>query len=70
MKRELRNVASAASRQQQAAVTLEMRIREAREAGCSLRQIAAAAGVSYETVRRSSGVGDSRQDIPRGVDSP
>ncbi len=49
---ELQKVEQAAAKAAVSRETLEVAIREARKAGVSLRDVAKAAGMSYETVRR------------------
>ncbi len=50
--KELANVKQAAAEAAVSRKTLEAAIREARAQGASLRDVAKAAGMSYETVRR------------------
>ncbi len=49
---DLKKVERAAAKAAVSREELEAAIREAREAGASLRDVAKAAGMSYETVRR------------------
>ncbi len=49
---ELREVERAAAKAAVSRETLEAAIREARSQGATLRDVAKAAGMSYETVRR------------------
>ena len=52
MKTQLDRVRITANHYRDAKASLDIQIREAREQGHSLRQIAEEAGVSYEKVRR------------------
>jgi len=51
-KTQIAKVRRAAARVERAKTELELRIREAHDAGASLREIAAAANVSHEQIRR------------------